>query len=1330
MNKKFMSFVLAMLLSVGLGVSSLFAYSYSKYGKEFSSYYSGSTSSKSVTIKVGSPDDMLSGNLTAVFGYYAGSLVSYQAAGGQFQLYDSYGARFTCNNDGGIWSVTGVNLRGSDLNELLKHDSMESFLMDMGFTEASLAVTEMDSDGNIMTTKTYGKDGYYGTGTISKEQYDKLSDEDKKKFGSSEKYKEDGYHNAAGKTITEEEYNNLSKEDKKKFTKHSEGDVYYKADKGMISADVYNKLSAEAKDAFTYHKKGDKKAVKDLTEEEVKSGYEISKTKISGNLYSKLIETLSSGVNFSASIQIGSGVTGPSLTISENGKPQITYTSDPTTGGIRPTQLYVYDDKGFQIGMQTATFELDSTENGTASGHWTCNYTAITYDQNGVRTDTAYQFYSWSDDPVATINSGELLNEIPAEVRYGADGYYDDKGNMKTEEEWKKLSDEDKAKYSYKSKGTVNEDDLKKYMKENGMSEFKGQISSVTRYSANNTAISSYDYTTNQTTYFANNRPSYIVNAEGTTVGLYSYSENGVITAFFNANGTDQNGEKVGTTTIFDQWGRQLFTAVGGLNDGANPFKNQAARQDLINEYNDMIANGNVDPSKYKYNSETGAYEAIPGTGTRISSISIYADQMFDKNSANYAALTTNGFLDMNKVNAIANAFKYSEDVNIDVSDTELADILKKFGLDINTFSIDGEFAVSDENNQRDKMEYNNNKFVKAIFDLVSAITGKSIDELKKSGEFTVKNGQLSLRDSGKSAKKIVSYIRTAAKSGNLDVSKMLSAFGINVSSDLNSSAEADMVALYILTGALDLLSINTGFNTTGSSDSAEGAIRTAIAEISQLATDMVEDAFDSFSNSYGDKEKYTKAEKKAINKSGQKYINLATLASEVTETGAVAVRSSLLKQQRTKGNDAVSDNTNVNKVNKNNSIASEQAKLAVPTVKDAFANRNGGSIAALNSAFGGALNMNLAKLGYTGTDIVNMLTFSNGGATAVAQTTIAMSTWDGDNMPGTDGVTGSADYSDVDYESVTKTNGSVTASRKDSHIQYSVQGRTTNSDTKTCAAGYTLTNTILLGGAQAYSTQRNVVTNVYEETNITVDVSTESDPAVEGDVITDGEKLEEAKANLAAALGVDEDQIEYKDGVFTYTDENGNTSSYVAVDASKINLMDGSTFHAADGEMVIVQVNTRDKDGKLTSGVDEKTIQNKVASGETRVMFMGDANVGWSDKNTVGEKCLLMTMNTSYNETSSGAGDGGVVFGQTEIDSVKAEIEMVSMVAAGKSDEEIRAAGYDPEVAKEKAEDETNKWIKDNTNDNMKEFAKNGFSWDDNQDIQEQLKAAWQLLF
>jgi hypothetical protein len=1317
MNKKLVSFVLAMVLSVGLGVSTLFAYSYSKYGKEFSSFYAGSTSSKSVTIKVGSPDDMLGGNLTAVFGYYAGSLVSYQAAGGQFQLYDSYGARFTCNNAGGIWSVTGANLRTSDLNDIAKFDTMEDFLMSMGFTEASLAVTEMDEDGNIMTTTTYGEDGYYGSGTISKEEYERLSETEKENFDKGTEYKEDGYHNAAtGKTITEEEYKKLDKKDQEKFVKHKKGDKYYTAKKGMISKELYGKLSAEAQKAFTYHNKGDKKAVKDLTEEETKD-YKVSKTAISGDLLAKLRETLGSGANFSASISVGSGVTGPSLTISENGKPQITYTSDPTTGGIRPTQLYVYDDKGFQVGIQTATFELDSTSNGEASGHWTCNYTAITYDKNGVRTDTAYQFFSWSDDPQDVVKNGNLLSDIPAECRYGEDGYYDKDGHFKSEKEWEALSNEDKAKYTYKSKGTVIDDKLKEYMDEHG--DFDGQISSVTHYSANNSALYSYDYTTNQTTYFANNRPSYIVNAEGETVGLYSYTENGVITAFFNANGTDNNGQKVGTTTIFDQWGRQLFTAVGGLNDGSNPFKNQAERQKLIDEYYDMIANGNVDPAKYEYDETTGTYKAKPNTGTRISSLSIYADQMFDKNSESYEKLTKNGFLDMNKVNAIAKLFSYSGDDSIDVSEASLKKILKKYGLDASTFDVDGEFDLTNNANQRDKMDYDNNSFVKALFNLISAITGKSIDQLKKSGDFsTTKDGKLTLKDGGKSAKKIAKIIKKAATDGKLDLGSMLSAIGVSPTGSITDSTETDMIALYVLAGMLDMLSVNTGFNGTGSSQEAEDSIREALATISDVATDMVDSSFESF------KDTYTKS-------SGQRYINVAAIASKVNKTASVAVGSSLLKVA-SKWNKGKIDEKDANKktVEDNFGATNSKAAYSVSVIKDTYANRNGGSLAALNQAFGGALNMSLAKFGYTGTDIVNMLTFCNGGATAVAQTTIAMSTWDKDNIPGIDDVDGSVDMSDVNYTSVTRVNGEVTTKNSGSHIQYSVQNRESSSNTRRCAAGMTFTNTILLGGAQAYSKQHNVVTDIYEVTDITVEENTESDPAVEGDIITDGEKLEEAKANLAAALGVDEDQIEYKDGVFTYTDDKGNTSSYVAVDASKINLMDGSTFHAAEGETVIVQVNTRDKDGNLTSGVDEKTIQNKVASGETRVMFMGDANVGWSDKNTVGEKCLLMTMNTSYNETSLGAGDGGVVFGQAEIDSVKAEIEMVSMVAAGKSDEEIRAAGYDPEEAKQKAEDETNKWIKDNTDENMKNFKNNGFSWDDNKDIQEQLKAAWQLLF
>ena len=1020
-----------------------------------------------------------------MFGYYAGSLVSYQGAGGQFQLYDSYGARFSCNNSGGIWNVTGVNLRSSDVDDLLKAGSMESFLKGMGFSKSSLAMTAMDKDGNVLTTK---------------------KDEN-----------------------------------------------------------------------------GNPIAVKDLTEKQVSDGYEVATTAISGDLYSKLVETLSSGVNFSASIQVGSGVTGPSLTISENGKPQITYTSDPITGGIRPTTWNVYDDNGFQIGVETATFEMDSTKNGAATGHWTNNYTAITYDKNGVRTDTTYQFYSWSSDPAKTVKEGNLLNDIPSSARYSKDGYYDKDGNRITESAYKKLSDEDKTKYTYKQKGTVNEDALKEYMKENGMVDSKGnykldgQISSVTHYSANNSALYSFDHTTNQTTYYANNRPSYVVNSEGTTVGLYSYSENGVMTAYFNANGTDANGNKVGTTTIFDDWGRNLFTAVGGLNDGSNPFKSASDRAKLMAEYNEIIKSGEVNGVEFKYNASTGTYDAKEGTGTRISSVSIYTDQMFDKNSAGYQALTTNGFLDMDKVNKAMNAFKNQGD-SISITNSSLTSLLEQFGLSENTFDIESVFAVNDEKNKREQMEYGNNKFATAIFDLVAAISGKNIKDLEKSGDFTLKNGKLTLRDGGKSANNIVSYINKAVKNGNLNLSSMLDALKISHGSIDNNSAEAKMASLYVLTGMLDMLSVNTGFNTTGATNNSENNIQKALLNISNVATQTLDSALATFTDGY----------KKSA---GQTYVNLAKLANKVNDTAVKAIGSSVVKIARNSNSVNVDADTEYKAATDNLGTSFAKAKNAANSVKSLYANRNGGDLTNLNRAFGGALNTNLSKLGYTATDIINMLRFSNGGATAVASTSIAASVWDKDNIPGVGGVDGTVDMDDVNVTSVTKTNGSVTSSNSGSHIQYSVQNRDISSNTEIkCAAGMTFTNTIMLGGAQAYSTQRNVVSDIYEETNITIATTSESDPAVrgtfQGTTVIDGK-------------------------------------TYVKVSASEVNIMDGNGFQAADGETVLVDIDSLDEETKAQ-------IMSMKEGDE--IMFMGDV------KASADGKTFTMTVNTSYS--------GGVAMG------------------------------------------------------------------------------------
>ena len=486
MNKKMMSFVLAMVLSVGLGVGSAFAGAYSDYASEFSSAYEGRTSSGSVTVKIGETGDNLGGKITATFGYFAGSMVSYQGAGGNFQIYDSYGARFSVSTSGGedgkpgTWTLNGVNLRTTDLDKM-EGKTAEKFLMDMGFTASSLEMAKLNEEGEMVR----------------------------------------------------DENNNL-----------------------------------------------------------------VKTTDISAAWFDKMKSELKAGTNHSVSVQAGSGVTGPTLTVSQNGKTMASYVSDEsysfkkedgtTVVGLRPTALYIYDDKGFQVGVQQATFEFDNSGDQTASGHWTTNYTATTYDANGVRTDTTYKFDTFAGNPEAYLS--ESL-----------------------------------------AKGS-------------GVTKI-----SQTMYSANNTALYTKDFTTNNTTYYANNRASYAVNDQGTTTEVYKYTENGVIQASFslNADGDNSNGNKVGTLTLYDQWGRQMLNATGN----ADMFNDQKTRERLLKEREDSIKNGGFATANFTQQSD-GTYK--PNGGTTITNVYIYLDDIIPANSN----VVQNGSINMNAVYNLATSQK------------------------------------------------------------------------------------------------------------------------------------------------------------------------------------------------------------------------------------------------------------------------------------------------------------------------------------------------------------------------------------------------------------------------------------------------------------------------------------------------------------------------------------------------------------------------------------------------------------------------------------------------------------------------------------------------
>jgi len=526
MNKKIMSFVLAMVLSVGLGVISSFAsstsYDSSNYGNKFTSYYANKTASGSVKIQIGSEKDLLKGNLTGVFGYYAGTMVSYQGAGGNFTVYDSYGARATLSNSGENFKVQSFNLRTADLANMPKVDDY----------------VQKNADGSYKTEKstvyTYtGEDGK--SKTITKEDYDKLSGDDKKKC-----------------TITEKtNYVFNSEEAKAEYCKKMKdflvGLGYTEEQLAITQTDANGNLLDSNGDPIKY-------------KEDNGGGFdgELMKGSISADWYVELSTQLQKGGDSTATVSVGNGVSGPSLTVSENGKPRLTYGTNSFTGEAVPTTLYKYEGE-LLVGVQTATFEVEKTDDNIAQGKWTFNYTEYCYDKNtGRRTDKTYAFFNWVGD-----------DEIAETIAKAS-----------------KPSDE---------KAEANQ-------------ETPCLLVSQVNYSANGSTLSQVDYKTNETTYFANNKASYVVNKEGVTVGKYEYTANGVVMSYFNANGWANNDktEATGTTTVYDEWGRSLFSCNTG---SANQIiGNKENREKMLKEYYDGISGAGFSDS------------------TTISGIYIYAD--------------------------------------------------------------------------------------------------------------------------------------------------------------------------------------------------------------------------------------------------------------------------------------------------------------------------------------------------------------------------------------------------------------------------------------------------------------------------------------------------------------------------------------------------------------------------------------------------------------------------------------------------------------------------------------------------------------------------------
>jgi len=156
MNKKILGFVLAMSLTLGLGVGNLFATtqssSFAGYDNEIGTL--SESSDGSITLKMTDNEEALVGNvksrISSVFTYKAGMLLSVIDKDRNITLYDqgrprmtlSYQAKNDGSGTGTGYAITSFNVYGTDMDDIKKVGGIKNYLKAFGFTDEQLSYTK------------------------------------------------------------------------------------------------------------------------------------------------------------------------------------------------------------------------------------------------------------------------------------------------------------------------------------------------------------------------------------------------------------------------------------------------------------------------------------------------------------------------------------------------------------------------------------------------------------------------------------------------------------------------------------------------------------------------------------------------------------------------------------------------------------------------------------------------------------------------------------------------------------------------------------------------------------------------------------------------------------------------------------------------------------------------------------------------------------------------------------------------------------------------------------------------------------------------------------
>ncbi len=213
MNKKIMSFVLAMVLSVGLG-SSLFAATPKGTSNQTNS---GIATSSGTASGLSAAASDLAGHISHVFHYESGILVSATGADGSVTIYDQgrYRGTMAMGLDG-TYTWSNLAFYGSDYDTIVEHGGIDQFLLDIGVKpeqlkgggeeEVNFLVVDVDEKMKAQLDK----EGY----TIEKA-------DDGKYY----KYTTKVDDEEVTKILTEAEYNGLKDEEKAKCEEAKQGSV-------------------------------------------------------------------------------------------------------------------------------------------------------------------------------------------------------------------------------------------------------------------------------------------------------------------------------------------------------------------------------------------------------------------------------------------------------------------------------------------------------------------------------------------------------------------------------------------------------------------------------------------------------------------------------------------------------------------------------------------------------------------------------------------------------------------------------------------------------------------------------------------------------------------------------------------------------------------------------------------------------------------------------------------------------------------------------------------------------------------------------------------------